>query len=1103
MHITPNNKLASFGTIGLLFLAGVAGMVFLLPAVHAASPTVTLSTISGLSTTLGGPTELTGVTSGTVGSSLTITGSGFASNAPIEIYSTVGTSSVSWFITNTGSAVAPNTCIISGTPTFASAFGGVGSGNSLYESSGATACLITSAAGLFKVTTVIPALPGGAQTIIVSDGTNSVSTPFTITPKVTISTTGNNFGFPEQTISGTIRVTGFGSGESVTVATTAFTTTSFTCTTGTTLTGGSTAASWGANKLVSGTSAGTCTLAPGATQVADTTGGSKSITATGATSGLTASTTFTVKPWVAFYNSANSQTTFSFIGTAPTSILVEMHGATAGTVSANSITIGGVATNHQSVVVGAAGTIYGLVVSPTGNVPFGPVAVVIQGTTFSYATGSIALGTGVWGGALISSIIGTATSTGVASLDAANYKPAVPAGGVSTSSPAPAQNQLGFLGYGFVPGGGGGGFVSVTTPSGVTWSTVPAFYAGNGGTAGVSGAAKPDANGALFGIAGLGDTAWSTSGAPTSAASYSPTFSQGAVSPANILSPSFGITSWIDTTSASVCGYCFASVVDYSTGTYVIAVHGFGATDVITVTLGGASMVSGGTCTAASGFCITVAGKVPDLGAGPQNVVATGSVTGTAVTLTGGATYDPRIDNTGGTAMNIVSGSAGTNTILRTGTTFGVHGLYPSTAYSIVWNGAGVSPIPAGTVIGTFTSTATGGIPVPGVQLTVPADISGIHNIDLQRTSTLGTSMMYGDTLQGDFVDADAGLGMTYGTQFGDMLFNLGTSLVATPTVATVGGSVTISGTGLQSNTLYDLGITIAGGIPPSTCPNGQPSTIAGQFTSTGSGTVPSGVSLTVTDLPTVLGSEQGTLYCIVAQTGPNFGSGPFAGTSQFLLEANANLNATSGPIGHNFIETAHGLAANHGYNILFAPYACGSSSICGTVVGAILTNGQGAGSATFTIPSAIQTATGSVPVNSGTVYTVQLEATGATNTALAIPPTFLVTSTSTSTCATTNCLTAGSSTITTIGPNKYVQTSFTNTSNAPVTAIVFAVIHNAQGQTVSYSTATLTNVAAGGSATAYNALFGLPPGTYSVTVFATSTSGTAISGQTTVSVTI
>src|SRR5229473_8444709 len=76
-HITPNNKLASLGTIGLLFLAGIAGMVFLLPlnGAHAASPTVTLSTISS--------GVLTAATSGAVGSTLVVTGTGFTPASPM------------------------------------------------------------------------------------------------------------------------------------------------------------------------------------------------------------------------------------------------------------------------------------------------------------------------------------------------------------------------------------------------------------------------------------------------------------------------------------------------------------------------------------------------------------------------------------------------------------------------------------------------------------------------------------------------------------------------------------------------------------------------------------------------------------------------------------------------------------------------------------------------------------------------------------------------------------------------------------------------------------------------------------------------------------
>jgi len=962
---------------------------------------------------------------------------------------------------------------------------------------------------MFETTVNVPALPGGAQTIVVSDGTNSVSTSFTITSKVsyTAASSTMNYGYPEETISGTFAVTGFGAGETVTVAGTAFTTTSFTCSTGSTLTGGT-----AASGLVSGTSAGTATCAPGATQVADTNGGAKTFTATGGTSALTASTTYTVKPWVAFYDSAADATTFSFVGTAPTSILVEGHGFGATTIASGSITIGGVTTNHQAVTP-ASGAFYGLVVSPTANVPYGVDSVVIQGSTFNYASGNIlstllaaSTSTNYWGGALISSIAGSSTSTGVATTDAANYKPGSP-GTASTTSSAPAANQVGFFGYGFVSNAGGGGVITLTTASGVTFSTAPNFFAGNGGVGGASGAAKPDANGALFGTGALGDTAWSTSSNPSVAASYPETFAQAAVSPANILSPSFGITPWTKS---------FPSGVDYSTNTATITGHGFGATDTLTLTVGGASMVSGGTCTVTNGACTTVAGQVPDLAGGSQNVVLTGSISGAVVTTTAGTSYSPRITGTSGCsttcALNVQGGPAGTNTILRTGTNFGVHGLLANTPYYIVWNGQSG-------LFYTFTSTATGGIPVPGVQIAIPADTSGLHIIDLQRQAGFGTSQIYGNNLVGDYFDNDAGLSGTQNTQFGDMLFQESTSLIAAPTVVNVGGSTVITGTGLAANTMYDLGISLAGSgnvspvsssNPPTTCAltgtgaAPAPSTISGFFTSTSTGAVPSGTSVSVTDMPTVKGLEQGTLYCVFAQTGATFGTTSATGVAEFELQANANLNMTSAPSGHNVILSAHGLAASTGYNVLFAPYACGSSgSICGTVVGAILANAQGAGSGTFTVPSTIQTSAGSQPVSTGSGYTVELQSVGSSNQALASPPTLTVGSVSSTTCNTTTCTSmTGTAKQTTQGAYQGISSTFTNNSNAPVTAFVYAVVHNALGQTVDISTATIT-APAGGSASAFNVLFGLPSGTYSVTIFVTSSSGTAISGTSTVSVTI
>jgi hypothetical protein len=251
-----------------------------------------------------------------------------------------------------------------------------------------------------------------------------------------------------------------------------------------------------------------------------------------------------------------------------------------------------------------------------------------------------------------------------------------------------------------------------------------------------------------------------------------------------------------------------------------------------------------------------------------------------------------------------------------------------------------------------------------------------------------------------------------------------------------------------------------------------------------------------LTDTPTFAGAEQGTLFCVFAYTAANFGTVTATGIAQFELQSSASLNMTTAPAGHNVIISAHALAASAAYNIVFN-YAVNSagSAFTGSVVGAILASSSGAGSATFTVPS---TATGT-----NVVELVKVGSTGLTGVALANSLTFTVGISQTSGCNTTSCMSAGSITTQTLPVGKTVVSPFTNTSNAPVTAIVYAVVHNAAGQTVAYSTGTLNNVPAGGSSTAYEVLFGLAPGTYSVTVFATSTSGTAISTSSTVSVTV
>jgi hypothetical protein len=88
------------------------------------------------------------------------------------------------------------------------------------------------------------------------------------------------------------------------------------------------------------------------------------------------------------------------------------------------------------------------------------------------------------------------------------------------------------------------------------------------------------------------------------------------------------------------------------------------------------------------------------------------------------------------------------------------------------------------------------------------------------------------------------------------------------------------------------------------------------------------------------------------------------------------------------------------------------------------------------------------------------------------------------------------------LGPYQSVEISYVNSIDAAMIGIVFMVVHNYLGQTVGISTATLT-LAAGANGTAFPIAFGLAPGQYSATLFATSASGVAISETATASFTV
>jgi len=747
---------------------------------------------------------------------------------------------------------------------------------------------------------------------------------------------------------------------------------------------------------------------------------------------------------------------------------------TAGTIAANSITIGGVATNHAAVTVGASGAFGGvntyLVVSPVSNVPFGPAAVVIGNSTFNYAKGNIATGPGAYGGALISSIIGTSgVGTGVVTTDASSYKPGS-GFTVSTTSPAPAQNTIGVFGYGFVPGNA----ITITPSVGtVTALTAP----GNA-----------DPNGAFWSTQTLADTPWSVQATPTTAQSYNLVVTEAVAAPADILSPTFGITPWIvvGTTGTS------ATTVDYTFNGEFITPHGFGATDLVTMTIGATAMVSGGTCTVGvtTGTCVggTAVGTVPDLAGGKQNVGATGSISGAIVTLTGGVTYDPVVNFASGQSLSINTGGAGQTTILRTGVGYGVHGLLASTVYNIVWNA-----ISGSITVGTFTSTATGGVPIPGTQFTIPSDSSGVHILDLQTAA--GASALYGGTVKHEVTPNQGFFSPgTIATAYGDMLFNNIALLQASPSVAVIGSAETLSGSGLAAGATYVIALSgNANNVATS-------ASALGTFVATSTGAVPAGVTISLTDTPT--GLETGTLMYFQEQTSAHFGvvTAPDA-TAQFVLAASASLNSTSAPTGHAVTISAHALNPNGVYTIVFNYVQSIVSPVVytGTPVGVVAPNSVGAGSASFNVPAS---------ATSGT-YIVQLVTNGGggapTGTAVLDIPLSLTVGGTSGTCTNegTGCMgVSGTPSVTKSGGNTLITASFTNNSNAPQTAYIYAVVHNALGQTVAYTTATISP-SAGGTQAGQLVLFGLAPGTYSATLFVVSTSGTALSTTSNVSVTI
>jgi hypothetical protein len=326
--------------------------------------------------------------SATVGTTITVTGTGFPDDVNIELDLFDGTTSTPLTQRAQSRIVAPGT-------------------------------VRADANGFFKTRFIVPTLPGGTYTLRAknaADGTILATTSFTIEPRIrllnpaltALVTSGFSRTYaPDSGTAVRISLDGWKPDETVVI---------------------------GGLPLITPAGAPVTTLTVGSTGSLTTTtvhvdfvsGGVKTLTVVGPLSG-TKTFTFTVKPKIAIFNTQTDATKFSVQSAALTSVFLEGYGFPAGTIDGNTITVAGVTGAHAPISVGASGR-FGApstraVVSFTTPLPLGPTSLVAAGTTFNFENGNIEPPSGLPRGALIISFLQLLGGTAVIKLDRASYSP--------------------------------------------------------------------------------------------------------------------------------------------------------------------------------------------------------------------------------------------------------------------------------------------------------------------------------------------------------------------------------------------------------------------------------------------------------------------------------------------------------------------------------------------------------------------------------------------------------------------------------------------------------------------------------------------------------
>ena len=469
--------------------------------------------------------------------------------------------------------------------------------------------------------------------------------------------------------------------------------------------------------------------------------GPQTLTILGVSSGSAVPQTFTIVPQIAFWSAPGcTRPTYSIDTGAGASFCMSGTGFQSGeaVAAAGTATVGGVPTTHGEIISDGNGAFGPTVVTLARGTGAGLLNVVLGGNTFSYSSGNIyqpSLGLADrFRGVLVGSHAGQ---------------------GASVTLPEGASSRVGeqgvMVGYGYGPGlaYGGNNLRFVLNPTSIPFLQVaPA----NGGDATESSAT--DANGAfvaLFVAPVAQHFAYTLHDSTPSNAAPDSTYT---------VNPDVRLSS--DSTSAGLKGRLYlvhgiSGGSDSQSGLAALGVAGPPLGD-LTVYINGVFWAG---CRSVGRLCdsnllgngqlsadtlLPALGSIPstDLPQGEYEVNITGiyrgdwasgryfvdSATGMEATLT----VDP-IALAG--SLGVSAGKVGTTVPLQTGPAGGanpgIHGLEGNSPYSIMWDGT--------IQVGTFTSTASGGVPA-GTKFTVPPSATGLHLVDVQARS--GSSAVWG-----------------------------------------------------------------------------------------------------------------------------------------------------------------------------------------------------------------------------------------------------------------------------------------------------------------------------------------------------------------------